>query len=90
MKPESDKSALLIRNVLNAILYHVCTTAVYFSKPGRTQPPPLVVVLKKKRTEKSLVYIVSMWYFLCPAGLGFDPKTFDAGCETQGLGSCLM
>lgn len=39
MKTEAVKSALLIRNVLNAILYHICTTTVHFSKPERTQHP---------------------------------------------------
>lgn len=43
MKLESSKSVLLIRNVSDAVLYHVCSTAIYFAKPGRPQHPPQVV-----------------------------------------------
>lgn len=43
MRTEAVQYALLIRNVLNAVLYCVCTTAVYFSKPERTQHLPQVV-----------------------------------------------
>lgn len=77
MKTEPVKSALLIRNVLNAVLYHVCTTTVYFSKPERTQHPPQVAgilyvwVFFFESKEKSLVCILSMWYFLCPGGTIF-------------------
>lgn len=39
MKTEAVKSALLVRNVLNAILYHICTTTIHFSEPERTQHP---------------------------------------------------
>lgn len=77
MKTEPVKSALLIRNVLNAVLYHVCSTTVYLSKPKRTQHPPQVAgilyvwVFFFESKEKSLVCILSMWYFLCPGGTIF-------------------
>lgn len=63
MKTEPVKSALLIRNVLNAVLYHVCTTTVYLSKPERTQHSPQVVgilcgfVFKAKKKAWFVFYL---------------------------------
>lgn len=63
MKPESGKSALLIRNV-TAVSYHVCaTTTTYFSKPGRTWHPPqavgfLFVCFEKEKRKKLGLYFI--------------------------------
>lgn len=76
MKTEAVKSALLIRNVLIAVLYHIYTTDVHFSKPERTQCPAQVVGVLcvsffEKSKAKSLVCILSVLYFLCPGGMRF-------------------
>lgn len=75
MKTEAVKSALLIRNVLNAVLHHICTATLYFSKPERAQRSPQVVgalcvgFFFKKHSK--ILGLYSMWYFLCPGGMRF-------------------
>lgn len=81
---------MLIRKVMHAVHVGTTATSVYFSKPERTQHPTQVVLFCFLRQEKSLIYILSLWYFLCLVGMRCDLKPFDMGYETKGLGSCLV